>query len=266
MNAGEWVSWADCPDCGGLVAVGWLDGDPVAVDCAAGCPLRLEDVRIPANGRDRAGMLGDVAQMSAILKELVLDTAQAFGLADPRVAAALAAAAWADILDEEGWSPRLVELAISAAQEVGGRLHRRQLSTGPQDDPDASTDIRVLVVDHRPLARLRLIEMFAGEADLRVVGECENGSQVLEAAGRLRPHVVCVDRPVPSMDGLAATRALRAAEPGVRIVMLTAGSEARLEAALAGADALVPMQASRDALLRCLRTVASAGANCPYCL
>jgi hypothetical protein len=39
MDASERVSWADCPNCGGLVAVGWLDGDPVAVDCAAGCRL-----------------------------------------------------------------------------------------------------------------------------------------------------------------------------------------------------------------------------------
>ena len=48
----------------------------------------------------------------------------------------------------------------------------------------------MLVVEQHPLARLRLIEMFADEADLRVVGECENGSQVVETAARLRPHVV----------------------------------------------------------------------------
>jgi CheY-like chemotaxis protein len=265
MDASESVSWADCPDCGGLVAVGWLDGDPVAVDCAAGCPLRVEDVRIPATGRVRAGLLGDVEQMASILEDAVLETTEAHGLTDPRVAAALVADAWADILREEGRSPRLVELATAAVQEVGGRLHRRQISVGPQNAHDASTDIRVLVVDQHPLARLRLIEMFAGEVDLSVVGECENGSQVMETAARLRPHVVCMDRYMPIMDGLAATQALRAAEPGVGIILLT-GSGARLETALAGVDALVPMEASRDALLRCLRTVARKGTDCPYCL
>ena len=54
--------------------------------------------------------------------------------------------------------------------------------------------------------------MLAGEGDLSVVGECENGSQLVEAAARLRPHVVCLDRYMPILDGLAATRALRAAE------------------------------------------------------
>jgi DNA-binding NarL/FixJ family response regulator len=116
------------------------------------------------------------------------------------------------------------------------------------------------------LARLRLIEMFAGESDVSIVGECENGSQAVEAAARLRPHVVCMDRCVPIMDGFAATQALRAAEPEVRIILLAGGSGARRETPLAGADALVPREAGRDALLRCLRTVARRGTGCPYCL
>ena len=133
MDASERVSWADCPNCGGLVAVGWLDGDPIAVDCAAGCLLRVEQVQISA-----AGMLGDVEQMAAILEDAVLDTTETYGLTDPRVAAALVADAWADILRKEGRSPRLVELATTAVQEVGDRLHRRQISVGPQNVRDAS--------------------------------------------------------------------------------------------------------------------------------
>jgi CheY-like chemotaxis protein len=266
MDASERVSWADCPDCGGLVAVGWLDGDPVAVDCAAGCPLRLEDVEIPAAGRDRAGMPGDVEQMASVLEDAVLETTEAYGLTDPRVAAALVADAWANILGEEGRSPRLVELATTAVREVGARLHRRQLPVGPRSARVSSTDIRVLVVGDHPLARLALSEMFADETDVSVVGECDNGSQVVGAAARLRPHVVCIDRSVPIMDRLAATQALRAAEPGVRIIVLAGGSGARLETAQAGADALVPMEASRDALLRCLRTAVRRGTDCPYCL
>jgi CheY-like chemotaxis protein len=266
MDAGERVSWADCPNCGGLVAVGWLDGDPITVDCAGRCALRLEQVQISAASRDPAGMFGDVAQMASILEDAVVETSEAYGLSDFRVAAALVADAWADVLREEGRSPRLAALATTAVREVGARLHRRQISVRPQNARDPSTDIRVLVVEDHPLARLRLTEMLAGEADLSVVGECENGSQGVEAAARLRPNVVCLDRYMPDLDVLAATRALRAADPVVRIVLLTSGSGARLEIALAGADALVPTEASRDALLRCLRTVASRITQCPYCL
>jgi CheY-like chemotaxis protein len=268
MDASERVSWAKCPNCGDLVAVGWRDGNPVAADCVGGCLLRLEDVQISAASRVSAGVLGggDVEQMATVLESAVLDTMEAYGVTDPRVAAALVADAWVDILRGEGRSPRLVELATRAVREVGNQLHRRQISIRPQEVRDASTDIRVLVVDEHPLARLRLMEMLAGEGDLSVVGECENGAQVTKAAARLRPHVVCMDRSMPIMDGVAATRALRTAEPGVRIVLLSGGSGARPEMAVAGADALVPMEASRDALLHCVRTVTRRGSDCPYCI
>jgi CheY-like chemotaxis protein len=224
--------------------------------------LRVEQVHIPAADHE-ARMLHDVEQMGAVLEDAVLETMEALGLTDPRVAAARVAGAWADILRKEGRSPRLVELATATVREVGDRLHRRQFSAGPQNVRDASDDIRVLIVDNHPLARLRLTEMFAGEADLNVVGECGNGSQIVEVAARLRPDVVCMDEYMPI---IAATRALRAAEAEVGIVLLTGGSGARGEIALAGADALVPKDAGRDALLRCLRTVARKGMGCPYCL
>jgi hypothetical protein len=128
MDASGGVSWADCPNCGGLVAVGWLDGDPIAVDCAAGCPLRVEQVQISAASCVRVGMVGDAEQMASILEDAVLETTEAYGLTDPRVAAALVADAWADILTEEGRSPRLAALATTAVREVGARLHRRHIS------------------------------------------------------------------------------------------------------------------------------------------
>ncbi len=266
MDASERVSWAECPNCGGLVAVSWLDGDAIAVECVGGCLLRVEEGQMSAVGVDPAGMLGDVEQMAAILEDAVVEASEAYGLGDFRVAAGLVADAWAEILREEERSPRLAALATAAVREVGARLHRQELSVRPQNARNASTDIRVLVVDDHPLARVRLTEMLAGEADLSVVGACGLGPQVVEAAARLRPHIVCLDRYMPARDALAATRALRAADPGVRIVLVTSGSGARLEGALAGADALVPTEASRHALLRCLRTVASRGTECPYCL
>lgn len=74
----------------------------------------------------------------------------------------------------------------------------------------------------------------------------EAARQVVEAAARLRPHVVCLDGYMPVMARLAAAQALRAAEPGIRIVLLAGGSGARFEVARAEADALVLMEASRE--------------------
>ena len=127
--------------------------------------------------------------------------------------------------------------------------------------------IRVLLVDDHPLARRTLAEALSDEDDLTVVGECEDGSQVVEAAARLRPDVVVMDVSMPGMDGLTATRALRAAQPGARVVVLTGEDPGiRPDAVDAGACALVPKGTRLGPLLRCLRTVAADGAGCPYCL
>jgi DNA-binding NarL/FixJ family response regulator len=138
---------------------------------------------------------------------------------------------------------------------------------GDSCEGDASAGIRVLLVDDHPLVRRTLAEALSDEDDLTVVGECEDGSQVLEAATRLRPDVVFMDLSMKVVDGLAATGALRASQPGARVIVLTGeGFESRPAAVVAGAHALVPKGARLDALLRCLRTVAVGGKDCPYCL
>src|SRR4051794_5901646 len=127
--------------------------------------------------------------------------------------------------------------------------------------------IRVLVVDDHPSVRATLTELLSDEDGLTVVGECEDGSQVVEAAERLHPDVVLMDLSMPVMDGLAATEALRAAQPEPRIVVLTGeGSAALPEVTAAGAHALVPKGIRADALLDCLRTVVVGCGCCPYCL
>jgi DNA-binding NarL/FixJ family response regulator len=127
--------------------------------------------------------------------------------------------------------------------------------------------IRVLLVDDHPSVRTALTELLSDEDDITVVGECEDGSQVLEAAARLRPDVVLMDLSMPVMDGLAATEALRATQSEPRIVVLTGeGAEARPDVVAVGANALVPKSGRTDALLRCLRAVVARCDCCPHCL
>ncbi len=133
-------------------------------------------------------------------------------------------------------------------------------------EPDAPDDIRVLVVDDHPMVRTALSEVLDGEEGLTVVGECEDGSQVVDATAQLRPDVVCMDMSMPVMGGLEAAEALRAARADVRIIVLTAESPERSTVAAVGADALVPKRARPGALLDCVRAVAAGAAGCPYCL
>jgi len=139
-------------------------------------------------------------------------------------------------------------------------------SFGAQNSRDDSADIRVLIVEDNPLVRVALAERLSDEEDLDVIGLCEDGSQVVEAAARLHPDVVCMDLSMPVMDGLAATEAVRAARMDVRVVLLTASATTPREAGAAGADAVVPKSARPAALLRCIRTLATSGTGCPYCL
>jgi DNA-binding NarL/FixJ family response regulator len=127
--------------------------------------------------------------------------------------------------------------------------------------------IRVLVVDDNPWVRASLTELLSDEDDLTVVGECADGSQVVDAASRLHPDVVLMDLSMPVMSGLAATQALTAAQPEPRIVVLTGeGPAAEPQVAAAGAHAFVSKSGRSDELLSCLRTVVAGCGCCPHCL
>ena len=140
-------------------------------------------------------------------------------------------------------------------------------SCGRRHAAGPSAELRVLVVDNHPMVRTALSEVLSDEDGVTVVGECEDGSQVVEAVTRLRPDVVLMDYSMPGMNGLAAIQALRAAELDPPVVMLTAeGSIERPTVAAAGGDGLLPKTARADALVHCLRTVVVGCGCCPYCV
>jgi DNA-binding NarL/FixJ family response regulator len=142
----------------------------------------------------------------------------------------------------------------------------KSCACGQSRPGDARGDIRVLVVDDHPLVRASLAELLSEEDGLTLVGECADGSQVVEAATRLKPDVVLMDLAMPVMNGMAAAEALRAARLGPRIVMLTGeGADARPKVEATGAHALVPKGTRAKALLDCLRTVVAGCGCCPYC-
>ncbi len=140
-------------------------------------------------------------------------------------------------------------------------------ASGQHQAGNRSDDIRVLVVDDNPWVRASLTELLSDEDDLTVVGECADGSQVVDAASRLHPDVVLMDLSMPVMNGLAATEALTAAQPESRIVVLTGeGPAAGPKVAAAGAHAFVSKSGRSDELLGCLRTVVAGCGCCPHCL
>lgn len=81
--------------------------------------------------------------------------------------------------------------------------------------------IRVLLADDQPLLRKGFALILTAQPDIEVVGEACDGSDAVRLAGRLHPDVVLMDVRMPVLDGIAATRAIVTADPGVRVLILT---------------------------------------------
>lgn len=95
--------------------------------------------------------------------------------------------------------------------------------------------IRVLLVDDDALVRSGLRMMLAGSVE--IVGEAEDGREVLAAVDRHRPDVVLMDIRMPQLDGIEATRLLRAQPSPPEVIVLTTfdADELVLRALRAGA-------------------------------
>jgi DNA-binding NarL/FixJ family response regulator len=118
--------------------------------------------------------------------------------------------------------------------------------------------ITILVVDDHPLFRKGLINIFALEDDIEVVGECEDGQQGLDETRRLQPDVVILDINLPEMNGLQVTHHLKADRSGINIVLLTAydDQEQVLHAMRAGASAYCSKDVTPSKLVDIVRQVA----------
>jgi DNA-binding NarL/FixJ family response regulator len=82
--------------------------------------------------------------------------------------------------------------------------------------------IGLLLVDDQSLFLESVVYVIAGSApDMEVLGTAANGIEAVSAAERLRPDLVLMDLRMPEMDGVDATRLIRARFPEMKIIMLT---------------------------------------------
>ena len=119
--------------------------------------------------------------------------------------------------------------------------------------------IRVLLVDDQAVVRRGLGIRLQLEPDLQIVGEASTGSEALRLARALTPDVVLMDVEMPEMDGIAATAALRLADPQSAVVILSIHDDAqtRARALAAGATAFVEKRGATELLLAAIRLAAA---------
>lgn len=116
---------------------------------------------------------------------------------------------------------------------------------------------RILVADDNDGIRKALVDLLNAHGDLEVVGEAADGIQAIEIAEQLKPDVILMDVKMPAMDGIEATRRIRASNPAIQVVAHTAYEDATLVSDMvkAGAKSYLLKGADSDAIYDALASV-----------
>jgi len=122
--------------------------------------------------------------------------------------------------------------------------------------------IRVLLADDQPLLRRGFRMIIEAEDDLTVTGEAGDGGEAADLARRSPPDVVLMDIRMPNTDGIEATRRIVAANPAVRVLVLTTFDldEYAFGALRVGASGFLLKDVRPAELISAIRTVAAGNA------
>jgi DNA-binding NarL/FixJ family response regulator len=118
--------------------------------------------------------------------------------------------------------------------------------------------IRVLLADDHTIVRQGLKLILSGSPDFQIAGEAATGLEAVELAQKLKPDVVLLDVGMPELNGVEATRRMVAANPRIRVLVLSMHKEAVYvrEILKAGARGYILKDAIDTELLNAIRSVA----------
>ncbi|MFZ0726607.1 MAG: response regulator transcription factor [Desulfobacterales bacterium] len=80
---------------------------------------------------------------------------------------------------------------------------------------------RILIVDDAKPVRERLISLLSEYPDIQIVGEAGNGKEALHALYHQKPDTVILDIRLPDKSGIEVLREIKAANPGISVIMIT---------------------------------------------
>jgi NarL family two-component system response regulator LiaR len=119
--------------------------------------------------------------------------------------------------------------------------------------------IQVMLVDDHNVVRSGLATFLKAYDDLELVGEAKNGLEALNLCHQKKPDVILMDLMMPEMDGIAATRAILADYPEIKIIAMTSFEEEELVQGVlaAGAISYLLKNVTSDELAKAIREAAS---------
>src|SRR5690554_423313 len=121
--------------------------------------------------------------------------------------------------------------------------------------------IRVLLVDDHPLVIDGIQARLENEGGIEVVGQAGNGLEAIKLAQELKPDVVLMDVSMPVMNGLEATRELRARSPETRVLILSMhdNREYMVQLIQSGARGYILKDVSAAEMVKAIETVCQGG-------
>jgi two-component system, NarL family, response regulator LiaR len=124
---------------------------------------------------------------------------------------------------------------------------------------NSAQTIRVMLVDDHNVVRRGLATFLSAYEDLELVGEARNGREALNLCHQRKPDVILMDLMMPEMDGIAATRAILAEHPEIKIIAMTSFEEEQLVQGVlaAGAISYLIKNVTSDELVRAIRDAIS---------
>jgi two-component system, NarL family, response regulator NreC len=120
---------------------------------------------------------------------------------------------------------------------------------------------RILLVDDHAVVRGGLRMLLAADPEIEIIGEAETGAQGIQMADKLRPDVVLMDISMPDMNGIEATRIIKAQHPEIAVLALTMHEDDQyfFEMLGAGASGYVPKRAAPNDLISAIHAVRNGG-------
>lgn len=128
--------------------------------------------------------------------------------------------------------------------------------------------IKVMIVDDHPLARQGLRQILSLEDNLSIVGEAQNGNEVLQKVADLRPDVILMDMNLPGKNGIELTQEIKADFADINILVLTVESDqSQMQKVIkAGASGYALKDISPTELAEAIKLVANNDAYIQPCL
>jgi SARP family transcriptional regulator, regulator of embCAB operon len=150
------------------------------------------------------------------------------------------------------------ELGVDPSPETERVYLEALRATQDKTKPDGRS-VSIVVVDDHPMWRETLRQTLAQAKVGKVVGEAADGVEALEVVANAKPDLVIMDMDLPRLDGVKTTKRILAAQPGLKVLVLSASAEEALvtRAVKAGARGYLLKTAVGDEVADAVRRIAA---------